>query len=168
MRFRLALQGQHVGMAVDDAGRRGQQGGDTRHLRLERARLCRGQLDQVLDAVGDRGLMDAGKLAELVGGCGDEQLRAALGRHAMALAEVVHLLLAFDAQPRAQAAGRVVNARVDHLAVARGGLGPDQVVLFEHQHLLAGHRQGARDREPDSAGPHNNRFDIGVHPSSGR
>ena len=54
VRLRLALQRQHVGVAVDDAGRGREKSRHTVNVGLEGAGLLRGQLHQVVDTVGDR------------------------------------------------------------------------------------------------------------------
>ena len=60
-------------------------------------------------------------------------------------------MLAADAHPRHQASGRVIDAGVDHLAVARGGDGADAFGRFQHDDFAAGLRQPPRDRETDHA-----------------
>ena len=52
--------------------------------------------------------------------------------HAVPLAELVHQSLAFDAEPRLQRAGRIVDAGVDHAAVMRARVEPGPGVPFEH------------------------------------
>ena len=159
----LALQRQHVGVAVDDTGRWRQQRRHAIDLRLEPACLGRRQRHEIVDAVGDRGLVKPFELAELVRGGGHQQFRAPLVRHAAPLAEPVELVLALDAQLRAQTAGRIVDAGVDHLGVARGRLRADQLVLLEHHDLLARHRQRTADRQADHAGADDDGLDIRVH-----
>jgi hypothetical protein len=52
--FEVGLEGAHEGVAVDDAGRRGQQAGDALDVRLERAHLGAAEWDEVIDTVGAR------------------------------------------------------------------------------------------------------------------
>ena len=53
---------------------------------------------------------------------------------------------------RAQRAGRIVHAGVDHLAVARGNAAADAGGLLGGDDIMAGERGRARDREPDDTG----------------
>ena len=77
--------------------------------------------------------------------------------------KAIEQLLAAHAQRRAQAAGRIVDAGVDHLAVAGGSLRADQLVLLQHHHLVAGHGQRPGDGQPDRAGADDDGFDVGGH-----
>ena len=81
-----------------------------------------------------------------------QQLAAARVRHVVLGAEGVEQLLAAHAQRGPQAARRIVDAGVDHLAVARARLRADQLVLLQHHRLVAGHGQRARDGQPDGTG----------------
>ena len=78
----------------------------------------------------------------------------------MARAVVVEGAFAVDAHPRHQAAGLVIDAGVDHLAVARGGDGADALGRFEHDHLATGLREPPRDRKADHAGPDDDAVDL--------
>ena len=147
----MAFERQHQAVAVDHAGRRRQIGRDAGELRLEQPRFLRRQALYVVDAVLARGRGDRVELVEVLGLRGDEQLAAALVRDAGLRAEPIEHRLAGDAQPGAQAARRIIEAGVDHLGVARARLRADAVVALEHEHLLAGKRQRAGDREPDDA-----------------
>ena len=49
-------------------------------------------------------------------------------------------------------AGRIIHAGMDHLAVARGHAVADAAGRFRDDHLMAGKRRRARDREADHAG----------------
>ena len=81
-------------------------------------------------------------------------------------AVAVEELLARDAEPRLQAARRVVDAGMDHLAVARAGLRADRIGALEDDHLEPGHRQPARAGEPDDARPRSRRSRRGPLPCS--
>src|SRR5881394_2438887 len=72
-------------------------------------------------------------------------------RDALFLAVRVEKLTACDAEPLLDAAGRIVDAGVDHLGVARRGLLADRGILLEHDHLAAAERELTPDREPDHA-----------------
>ena len=100
--------------------------------------------------------------ASIASSCGvgrDDQLAAVDVRHALLGAVGVERLAAGDAEPRHEAAGRIVDAGVDHLAVARGGLGADAFGGFQDDHLAPGQRQRARHRQADDAGAHHDAID---------
>ena len=105
----------------------------------------------------------ASSLLDLGGVGGDDQLAAVAERDAARAAEIVEHPLAGHAEARHQAAARVVDAGVDHLAVAAGGLGADALGGLQHQHLAPGLGQGAGDRDADHAGADDHALDL-VHP----
>ena len=70
-------------------------------------------------------------------------------RDAVVAAILVQGVLAADAHLRHQAVGTVVDAGVDHLAVARGGDGADALGGFQHDHFAAGLGQAPGDRKSD-------------------
>ena len=80
-------------------------------------------------------------------------------------AVVVEPPLALDAEPRLQAAGRVVDAGMDDLAVARAGLAADQLVTFQEDNLAPGLGQRPGRGQPDDAGADDDRFDPLRHPA---
>ena len=91
---------------------------------------------------------------------GDDELAAPRMRHAALGAIGVQAVLAGDAGARFERAGRVVDPGVDHLAVARAGLGADHAGRLEEQHLAARHRQLARrprGRSPRRRSPRSRR-----------
>jgi hypothetical protein len=69
-------------------------------------------------------------------------------RHAALCRVGIEQVLAFHAQLRLERALRVVDARVNHFAVARTRPGADGTFGFEHQHLPALERQCARHGQP--------------------
>jgi hypothetical protein len=83
---------------------------------------------------------------------GDHQLAGLAVRHAVRRAEIV------QHPPRARAVvgalrpGRIVQAGMDHLAVARGDAGADAAGGFGDEYLVPGERRRPRHREPDHAG----------------
>src|SRR5438445_161920 len=97
-------------------------------------------------------------------GCvgGDDQLAERSMGHAMLAAIGIEALAAGDAARRLQAAGRIIEAAVDNLAVARGSLGADSVGAFEDDDLVPLQREGPRRRQADHPGPDDDRFDL-VH-----
>ena len=151
--FKVAAQCVHVRMAVDDAGLRRMQGRDARKLRLHAAR--RRSLDHLdaFDAVDLRLLQDRAELLDLRLAGRDHQLAALLVRHAMRDAEVVKHPPPARAVIGALRAGRVVEAGVDDLTVARGDASTDGIGGFRHDHVVAVERRPARDRQPNHPCP---------------
>ncbi len=92
----------------------------------------------------------------------DDQLAAIAMRDAVIAAILIERRLAADAHPRHQAAGLVIDAGVDHLAVARRGHGADTLGRLQHDHLAAGLRQPPRDRKTDHPRTDNDALDL-VH-----
>jgi hypothetical protein len=137
--------------------------GRAAHLRLDRLSLTCIDLDQAFDAV-DRAARQNGVERRLLGRTvGDDQLADHLVRN-LVLGEIgAQAAVALDAEPRLQAARRIVHARVDDLAVARAGAGTDSVGGFEQQHFVTGVRQSPGDRETDHAGPDHGALDLFRH-----
>ena len=79
----------------------------------------------------------------------DDQLAAIAMRDAVVAAILVQRVLAADAHLRHQAAGAVIDAGVDHLAVARGGHGADALGGLQHDHFAARLGQPPCDRKAD-------------------
>jgi len=147
-------------VAVDDAGRRRLERRDAGELRLELAGLARLQHAQVRDAVGARlsvELLQAGDLPRIGG---DDQLAAAPVDDAAPLEVGVQRGPARDAQPRLERARGVVDAGVDHLAVARARPGSNRPFALEHHDLAACEREGARHREADHASADHHGIDF--------
>ena len=156
-RLGIALKREHEAMAVNHAGRRGEIGGDATELRLERARLCGGERPQVRYTVRVGLLLDRVQFRELLLVGRDEQLAAALVGDRALVAIAVERVLARHAEPGLQRAGRIVDAGMDDLGVARAGLGADRVRGFQHHHLAAGERERAGYRESHHAGADDDR-----------
>src|SRR5271170_2211211 len=161
----VALIGQHQRMAVDDAGRRRQEGGGAAQRRFEAPDLGAAQPFEVVDTVrpcrrGNR--FEPGDLG-LVGG--DDQLAEPGMRHPALMAIGIEPLAAGDTALRLEAARRVIDPAVDHLAVARRGLEPDREGALDDQHLAAGQRQRPCRGKTDQPGADDDAFDL-VHPLS--
>src|ERR1700726_2348471 len=106
-----------------------------------------------LHAVGARRGGDPRQLGKLGLGGGDDELAAApLGDAALAT-EVVQALTARDAQACLERAARIIDAGMDHLAVARAGAGAEALAGFKNQYLAALQRELPRHRKPDDACP---------------
>ncbi len=115
----VAAQRQHVSMAVDDAGGRREQGGVAVQRRLQRARGLAGEGLQVEHAIGFGMGPDRLQLFGFLRRGRDDQLAGIPMRDAVIPAVFIERALAADAHPRHQASGGIVDAGVDHLAVAR-------------------------------------------------
>jgi hypothetical protein len=85
-------------------------------------------------------------------------------RDAEALAKVVDHRLAVNAQPRLVEAGRMVDACMNLLAVARTGARTDVVFALDHNNLPTIARQSTGDHEPNDASADDETLDR-VHPS---
>ncbi len=121
-----------------------------RHFGFQRRNLARAQRPQVIHAIAGRGLGDGCKLG-LLSGMAHDQLANSLVRHAMSGAEIIEQRLAADAKPRLQRALRIIDAGMDHLAVAGAGLHADMIVLFQDDGVVPGKVQA---RAPPPAPPH--------------
>ncbi len=161
--FEVAAQREHERVAVDDAGRWRQESGQCTHLWFESLHVLCGQLLEVRHAVGDSRRADRVELLKLARMSRHEQLAAAPVRYVLGFAVFVESLAAFDAETRFEAAARIVEARVDHLGVARRGLFADRGVLLENDDLATGERKLARDRETNDAGADDDRVGAVAH-----
>jgi hypothetical protein len=159
-RLDLALQGQHVAVGVEDAGLGRQQAHQGAGLRLQRMHLLGRQHLQTLDAV-DLGLsghaLHAGDLG-LAGGHDD--LAALVIGDAVRVEERVHQAPAGHAQLGFQRTGGIVEAAVDHLGIARGDALADEMLAFQHQHIVAALGQGVAAGQAHGAGADDGGIEI--------
>ena len=155
----VALQGQHVGVAVDDAGGGREQRRRAVQVGLHRDRLGGAQEAHALDAIGLGAALDLGQLLALGLVGGDDQLAAIAVRHAVLGAVGIEQAPAGDAGARHQAALGIVDAGVDDLGIARAGLGADAFGGLDDDDLTAGKGKGAGDGEADDAGADHNAVD---------
>ena len=136
--FQIALQTQHEGVAVDDAGGFGIDAEQRVYLGFHRFDLLARQPRQLADAVDARlALVVAQYLGLGFGGCHDQLANALVG-HVEGFAVFVKERLAAHAQMRLERAGGIVDAGVDYLGVAAGCFRADDAVALQHQHLAAG------------------------------
>src|SRR3954452_2848695 len=110
-----------------------------------------GQLGHAGDAAPPLELVEGGQLGGVER---DDHLAAALVGDPPVLAVGVEIPRALNAQPRLERTGRVVDAGVDHAAVAGGLVPPRLCLALEHDHSRAGAAQQhlARHRQPHDAG----------------
>src|SRR5690606_27329240 len=80
-----------------------------------------------------------------------------------ALAVLIEQLLARDAEARLQAVFRIIDAGMDHLAVARRRLLPEMAMTLEDEHLAARCRQRTGNGEADNPCADNDIFHIYAH-----
>ncbi len=166
--LQIALQREHQAVAVDDARLGRQQCGRAVQRRLELPRL-RGRKPLQFDTVGGGLLARRLERGMLFRRGGHHQLAAAPVRHAVRNAEIVELRAPPHAQPRLQRTGRVIQTRVDHLAVARARTGADGVRALQHDGLQPAARQRASDRQPHHASTNHERIDsFHAHDSRNR
>ena len=159
--LRIALQRQHVGVAVDDAGDRRQQRAGAAQVRLHRrsprprsARACPRRRSP------RRGRLMPASIASSSRVGRDDQL-AAIGDAARPSRRSRHRAPCRPAtQNRAmRLPAGIVDAGVDHLAVARATSRCRCLRRLEDDHLAAGQRQRARHRQADDAGAHHDAID---------
>ena len=112
-------------MTVDDAGGGRHEGGDRAQIGLQGVDRRRIEPGQIIDAIGRRLPPQRRQRRKLVFPAGDDQLAEAAMLDAMVPAIVIEHVAAGDAEPGPQAAGGVIDAGMDHLAVARGDLAAD-------------------------------------------
>jgi hypothetical protein len=117
---------------------------------------------QVVHAIGAGAGRDGIELGDLGFAGGDDQLAAAsMGNRAFG-AVGVKLLAAGNAKPRLERSGRIVDAGVDHLAVARADAGAERRFGFEDQHLATQGGEPARRGEADDAGADHRAIDFSI------
>src|SRR5712671_4455656 len=92
----------------------------------------------------------------------DDQLAAVAMRDAVVAAILIKRALAADAHPRHQAPRRIIDAGVDHFAVARRRYGADALRRLQDDYLAARLRQPPRDGETDHPRTDNDTLNL-VH-----
>jgi hypothetical protein len=122
-------------LAVDDPGRGREQRSLGDQPGFERPRFRPAEPDEVHDALRFGLGLDRGKLARFLFACRHEQLAAALVRNTVVAAKIVQHRLAVDAQPSLVEAGRVIDAGVYHLTVARADARTDCGFALNDNHL---------------------------------
>ena len=138
MVFGVALQGQHVGVTVDDARCRRQQRCGAAQVGFELGGDIAAQKLHTLDTVGLGAAFDRLQEIALLAVGRHDQLAAIAVRYAVLLAVVIEQAPALDAGARHQAALGIVDAGVDDLGVARAGPGADALGSLENDDLTAG------------------------------
>src|SRR5581483_5687647 len=103
------------------------------------------------DTVGVRLFLDRLQLGELGLVGRDNELAAALVRHAVPGAVLVEEGLAFHAGARLQGSLRIVDAGMDDFRIARAGVGADGLLRLEDDDLAALQGKRTRDGQADHA-----------------
>ena len=160
MGLRLAQQTQHIGVTVDDPGGGGEQRAGTGKRGLQRLRLRGGERLKIIHPIGGGPRADAPKLVQLRRICGHDQLAAALVRQATFGQIGIERPAPRHAEAGHEAALRIVNPRMDHLAVAGRGLRAEARGFFEDQHLAPGQRQRAGHGQPHHARARDDAIDL--------
>jgi hypothetical protein len=104
-------------------------------------------------------LLEGGQLA-LLGG--DDHLSTPLGADPARLAVLVKRARAFDAEPRLQGAGTVVDAGVDHAARVTGLMRADPRLALQHRDLRTGVTEGQLPRRGDPDDPRPDHEEIAL------
>ena len=112
-------------------------------------------------AVGRRRAPDVLQRRQLLLAGGDHQLAQPGVRDSRSRAVRVERVAAPDAEARLPRAGRIVDARVDHLGVPGAGVEPDESLLFDEEHFAAGKRQPPSNRQPHHSGADHGHIDAG-------
>ena len=132
-------------------------------LGLHRAGLAGRKHRQIIDTVGLGTLPNFDQFGLLLRQCGDDEFAATAVRHPVLLTEAIELPAALDTETRLEGAGRIIDSRVNHLAVARTGLRAKFTMAFQDQHLSPGPRQRPRTSEADYARTNNDRLNPMGH-----
>ena len=144
--FKVTLQAEHEGMAVDNAGAGRMQGGHARQSRLHGPGLIGADQHHIGHAIGMRLVAQGQQAGQLAVVGGHHQLAATPVRHtALGGIGVEHVTPLHTPARLARPLG-VVNAGMDDLAVARAGTGANRRRLLQHQPLRTrlGQTQGTR------------------------
>ena len=126
------------------------------------ARAASRQQLQIVDAIGFGMRPDRLQFFGFARCRRDDQLSAIAMGNAVARAILVKLAFTAYAHPRHQAAGLVIDAGMDHLAVPRGGDRADALSRFQHDHFATGLGEAPRDRQTDHARPNYDALNL-VH-----
>src|SRR5262249_46441570 len=133
------LAGEHLDDAriVDDPGLRNVEAGNAGHVRLKLADLLGAEPAHAVQPVGAPAPLELIERWQLGRPRGDDQLAAALVRHAVLLAQPVHEVATLHAVPRLQRPRLVVQPRVDHAAVVAALVGGELRLGLEHHERAA-------------------------------
>src|SRR6185312_12276915 len=162
MRLRLAEQAQHQIVAVDDAGGRRGESRDAAQLGLLAPDRLGIEEEEIGGTVGGGLGLDLMQQRNLLLGGGDDPFAGAAVAEAAARAVRIERLAAGDAERRLEAAGRIIEAGMDDLAVAARGAGADRFRRLEQHDLASGERQRAGRGEADDPRSYDDALDA-VH-----
>ncbi|CAH1694025.1 hypothetical protein CHELA40_50722 [Chelatococcus asaccharovorans] len=147
-------------MAIDDACCRRDERSGAMEGRFELPGGGGVQDAQPFDAIGGRMRRDTGDAFALAVVSGNDQFATGPVRDATLGTISVKPPATFHAEACHQAAMGIVDARMDHLAVARGCLCADGAGGFEDEDIPPRLGEAARDGKADNAGTDNNDIDV--------
>src|SRR5208282_583167 len=122
---------------------------------LQRARLSAAEPDQIRHAVRLGLRLDGGERVDCRFAHGNEKLATPPVRNMIVPAELIEHRVAADAPASLIEIARIVDARVDHLAVTRADPGPDAIPAFDDDDLASRPRNSSGGRETDNSGSDN-------------
>ena len=150
--FGVGQQGQHQRVAVDDAGGRRSERGDAGECRFQLAHGVAVEQFELAGAAGQGVAADLLEPADLAVAGGDDQLAAAVVGDRAGHTVGVQGIATGDAQPRLEAARRVVEAGVDDFAVATADAGAECILGLQDKYFAAGERERPSAGQSDHAG----------------
>jgi hypothetical protein len=152
----------HERFGFENAGVGGKQRCVCGDVRLARADERAVDHAQTFDAVGFAACLQRFESAHLLFVVSDDQLPAAVVRHAIPLAELIEQSRPLHAVARLQRSGRVVDAGVHDLTVVCARAHPGARVPFEDAGRTTGFRHGQRCCQADDTAADDRRID-GFH-----
>ena len=156
----LALQRQHIAVAVEHTALGGQQRRLDPQLGLHRQGLSRREPLHAFHVVGDRLIKDGVQPLDLVRLGRDDQLAALPVLDLVAFQKGIEGAPPLDAEPRLQRASRIIEAAVNDLGVARRHPLTDRAFLFQDQHRQSPRRERTTAGQADRAGAHHRRVEV--------
>ncbi|GAB5337045.1 hypothetical protein PFUM301598_16530 [Pseudomonas fluorescens] len=150
-------------MGVDDAGGRRIQRRDAFKRGLQCSGLAAIKQAQIIHTVFKPTLEQAFQLSDLRFRIGNDQLSGSARIDPMTETVRVEGMSALDAESGFQAPGRVIDARVDNLRVARARADTDCLASFYHQHFMAGPGHFACHGKPYYASAYDYAINIDTH-----
>jgi hypothetical protein len=150
-------------MGVDDTGTRREQARRGTQRRLPAANLVGAQHLEARSTVRQTALPQLLEDANLFFAGGDDDLpQLPMGNPAI-LAVPIEPLPTLHTRARLERSLRIVDARVNHFAVAARDLAGDPVVSLEHHHTAVRAGQGRRGGQTDHPGAHHHHIRLVTH-----
>jgi hypothetical protein len=143
----VTLKGEHVGMLIDDATGGAMQYRGTAHLRLQFVGFGGREQAHARDFIATCAFLQGEQHLLFVVTIGDDELATVLVFDAAGRAVLIERAIARHAETGLETSGRVIQAGVDHAAVACRSDGAVMALGFKQQYLTTGERKCARHRE---------------------